>query len=482
MAATGSRVIVLGAGLCGLATGMLLRRDGHDVTILERDLEPVPGSPQEAWERWTRGGVTQFRQPHYLQSRGRIVLEQELPEVLVALEAAGGLRFDPLSLMPPTITDRTSRSGDERFETITARRPVLEQVFGRVADAEPGLDIRRGVAVRELVVSGYNGVPHVAGVRTDSGEELGADLVVDAMGRSSQLPRWLEQAGAARAGHIHEEAEDCGFLYYSRYFRSENGALPEFRAPLITEVGTFSVLTVPSDNGTWSVTVYTSGGDRPLKRLRDPDLWTALVAACPQHVQWLNGDAISDVLPLGGVIDRYRRLTAGGRPVATGVAAVGDAWACTNPSNGRGMTLGLIHAQRLRDVARAHLDDPREFAEAWDRATEAELTPWYRETVEEDRARISEIDALRNGLLLEPPGNSPVVLRHALLAAAAYDPDAFRAFLASRSCLIPLRETFENREFVEHILDLARNSERPPLAGPDRAQLLRLLEGSRMAA
>src|SRR5271167_1202334 len=102
---------------------MLLRRDGHEVTILERDPEPVPRSPLEAWEQWTRAGVTQFRQPHYLQSRGRVVLAEELPDVVVALEAAGGLRFDPLCLMPPRITDRTPRDGDERFKTITARRP-----------------------------------------------------------------------------------------------------------------------------------------------------------------------------------------------------------------------------------------------------------------------------------------------------------------------------------------------------------------------
>ena len=479
VAATGSRIIVLGAGLCGLATGMLLSRDGHEVTLLERDSEPVPSSPQRAWERWARGGVAQFRQPHYLQPRGRIVLEEELPEVVAALEAAGALRFDPLSLMPPTITHRAPRHGDERFETITARRPVFERVLGLAADAEPGLEIRRGVAVRELVVSKSNGIPHVAGVRADSGEVLRADLVVDAMGRRSQLPRWLEEAGA---GPVHEEAEDCGFLYYSRYFRSEDGALPEFRAPLITEVGTFSVLTVPSDNGTWSVTLYTSGGDRPLKRLRDPDLWTALVAACPQHVQWLDGEPISDVLPLGGLIDRYRRFNIGGRPVATGVVAVGDASVCTNPSNGRGMALGLMHAQRLRDVIRAHLDDPRELAAAWDSVTEAELTPWYRETVEEDRARIGEIEALRNGLKPELAGTSSARLRQALCAASVRDPDAFRAFLASRCCLISLRETFENPEFVERILDLASESEPPPPAGPSRAELLRLLDAPRIAA
>jgi glycine/D-amino acid oxidase-like deaminating enzyme len=61
-----ARITVLGAGVCGLATGMLLARDGHDVTVLERDAASVPKSPHEDWESWTRGGVAQFRQPHYL--------------------------------------------------------------------------------------------------------------------------------------------------------------------------------------------------------------------------------------------------------------------------------------------------------------------------------------------------------------------------------------------------------------------------------
>jgi phytoene dehydrogenase-like protein len=29
------RIVVLGGGLCGLAAGMLLARDGHEVTLFE---------------------------------------------------------------------------------------------------------------------------------------------------------------------------------------------------------------------------------------------------------------------------------------------------------------------------------------------------------------------------------------------------------------------------------------------------------------
>ena len=96
-----SRIVVLGAGMCGLATGMMLARDGHAVTVLERDQAPVPDSPEQAWEDWSRDGVAQFRQAHYLQPGGRAVLESTLPDVAAALEAAGAIRFDALCMLPP---------------------------------------------------------------------------------------------------------------------------------------------------------------------------------------------------------------------------------------------------------------------------------------------------------------------------------------------------------------------------------------------
>ncbi|MBV9049037.1 MAG: hypothetical protein JOY58_12245 [Solirubrobacterales bacterium] len=135
-----------------------------------------------------------------------------------------------------------------------------------------------------------------------------------------------------------------------------------------------------------------------------------------------------------------------------------------------------MHVQRLRDVVRAHLDDPHEFAEVWDAVTQAELAPWYRENLEEDRVRIGEIEALRNGLRPQPSNTASSALRQALLAAVPRDPDAFRAFLATRCCLTTLRETFADPEFAEHILELASDSHGPTPAGPDRAQLLRLLD------
>lgn len=464
-------IIVLGGGIGGLATAMLLARDGHDVTVLERDADPPPATLDEAIEDWPRRGVAQFRQAHLLLPRGRAVLDEALPDVRDALLEAGACRFDMLGVMPPTIADRTPRPGDERFVTVTARRPVLEWVFARAAAEEPGVEIRRGTEAEALLARRVDGAPHVSGVRTAVGEELTADLVVDAMGRRSRLPALLADAGATPG---REEAEDSGFIYYTRYFRADDGRLPEYRAAPLTPFDAFSLLVLPADNGTWSVTVYVTAGDRALKAVRDADAWSALVRACPLHAHWIDHEPITELIALGGIVDRYRRFATPEGPVATGVVAVADAWACTNPSLGRGMTFALLHARHLRDFVRYHLEQPRELAEVWDTVTEAELTPWYRSTVREDRARLRDLDARREGHVPPPPPDRESALCAALPAAAVHDPDLFRAMLDTRTCYARPEEVVARPGMANRIRELAAEPVRMP-PGPNRAELLAML-------
>jgi 2-polyprenyl-6-methoxyphenol hydroxylase-like FAD-dependent oxidoreductase len=170
-------IIVLGGGVGGLASALLLARDGHEVTVLERDADPVPATLDEALEAWPRRGVAQFTQAHYLLPRGRAVLDEVLPDIRDALAAAGACWFDVLGLMPAAMTDRAPRPGDERFTTITARRGLIEWVLARAAAEEPGVVVRRGTEAESLLARRVDGIPHVTGVRTTGGDERSSRVI-----------------------------------------------------------------------------------------------------------------------------------------------------------------------------------------------------------------------------------------------------------------------------------------------------------------
>src|SRR5688500_18383827 len=114
-------IIVIGAGLNGLATAMLLAADGQAVTVLERDPADPPDTPEAAWAEWDRRGVNQFRMLHYMQPRWRMLLDEELPGVTDSLEAWGALRFNAAAALPESISGGL-RPGDDRFDTVTGRR------------------------------------------------------------------------------------------------------------------------------------------------------------------------------------------------------------------------------------------------------------------------------------------------------------------------------------------------------------------------
>ena len=346
-------ILIAGGGVCGLGAALLLARDGHEVTVLERDDDPLPELPS-AWHAWQRPGVAQFHQPHNLMPGLRILLEAELPDLQDALKARGAAKFDLANPLPRGWSDKSPRPLDAQLWTYTARRPVFEWIVAHAAESSPRITIRRGVRVAELLTGppAIPGVPHVIGVRTTGHETLHADLVVDASGRASRNPEWLEAIGA-RAPY--EERADSGFAYYTRYFQ---GTVPERHAPTLTPIGTMSILTLVGDNGTWSVTTFSATGDQPLKQLRDESKWASVVRACPLHAHWLDGEPITGVLAMAGIVDRYRRFVVDGTPVATGFVAIADAWACTNPSAGRGLTVGFLHARELREALREAGDDP----------------------------------------------------------------------------------------------------------------------------
>src|SRR5262245_9723545 len=100
-------ILIVGGGICGLGAAMLLARDGHEVPVPDSGPDPVPASPHEPWENWTRKGVAQFRQPHNLMPGLRLLLESDLPDVQEALQRVGAAKFDLVHPLPPLLADQS---------------------------------------------------------------------------------------------------------------------------------------------------------------------------------------------------------------------------------------------------------------------------------------------------------------------------------------------------------------------------------------
>jgi len=85
-------ILIIGGGICGLGTALLLARDDHDLTVLECDVDEIPDSLQDAWESWTREYI------------GTITPVQDIlrrPAVVQAVAAATeGMKHAPPMRMP----------------------------------------------------------------------------------------------------------------------------------------------------------------------------------------------------------------------------------------------------------------------------------------------------------------------------------------------------------------------------------------------
>jgi 2-polyprenyl-6-methoxyphenol hydroxylase-like FAD-dependent oxidoreductase len=466
----GVRVVVIGGSAAGLFTALVLARTGHEVTVVERDdLTPVDDLEAAAAAAY-RVTAPQIVQPHVVLATCRELLRERLPDVYEALLAAGVVEAPLVSQMPPTVTEHSPAPGDERLALLMTRRVTVDWVLGRIAAAEPAIEVRYGEQVTGLLVEPGD-APRVGGIRTERGA-LTADLVVDTTGRRSPVDRWLAAIGARPTSMTRAE---CGVAYFSRHYRLCADELP---GPAVTRVvaalDEFTVGIWGGDNRTMQLALAPLAIDRRFRSARRPDVFTAVMRTIPYYAAWIDAlEPITDVYVMGGLHNTLRRLVVDGRPVVTGLHAVGDSVCTTNPTFGRGLSSTLRNAADLADVLTAHPGDPHAQALAMDRAVTDHIAPWFADQATTDAARLA---MLRHTVLgaAAPAPPVPAVDRIGfgeLRAAAQVDPVAFRAFWRIMGMVGTPSDVYSDAAVVARVRDVLAHGVPAPMPQPSHAEL-----------
>ncbi|MFK0266073.1 FAD-dependent oxidoreductase [Streptomyces angustmyceticus] len=348
------RAVVLGGSIAGLYAARVLSDHADEVVVIEAD---DPG------EDGTGRGAPQRQQLHALLSMGHTHLERWFPGITAEL-VAGGARAG-VGREVQFYVDGTLKAPVPDLRMLGATRPFIETRVRRRVAALPRVRIVRGRA-HDLLFGAdrVRGVRHTtadeASGRPGPGEELDADLVVDAMGRSSRLGTWLLRAGWDQAP-LHRMRIDLG--YATAVFRrgdelpgtvvahASPGPASGYQ-PTLSEPG--AMVAVEGDR--WMVVLAGYTDHRPG---RDPADFLARMRRCvpPLH-------EVADRCAMLGEVRTYhfpesrRRDFTRLRRFPGGLVAVGDAVASVNPIYGQGLTLAALQATclsaYLRTGARPH--------------------------------------------------------------------------------------------------------------------------------
>jgi 2-polyprenyl-6-methoxyphenol hydroxylase-like FAD-dependent oxidoreductase len=416
------RAIVLGASMAGLLAAHVLADSYGQVIVIERDQLPETSMH--------RRGVPHGRHLHALAARGQQALEELFPGLTAELVAHGAMAGSLLANARMCLSGHRLRQTDTGLVLLCASRPFLEaHVLARVR-AHPNVTWLDRCDVVGLATSPDS--RRVTGARVlrradSSAEEvLLADLVVDASGRGSRTPAWLESLG-----YPSPELEQVriGLAYATRIYRLSPGALGgdlailDAATPQLPRTG--ALLALEGDR--WMVTLAGILGDRPptdpdgfvdfARSLRFPDIYETIRDAEPLD------DPVGFHFP-ASARHRYERLAR----FPAGFLVVGDAVCSFNPIYGQGMSVAALEALMMR----GHLE----------RGIEPQPNRWFR-----DLARVIDVawDMSAGGDLVFPGVPGRRTLKSRLLgaylarlhAAAAHDAELAAAFIRVAGLVAP---------------------------------------------
>jgi 2-polyprenyl-6-methoxyphenol hydroxylase-like FAD-dependent oxidoreductase len=364
--------VVIGGSMAGLLAARVLADHFEQVTIVERDQFPSNGPAH-------RRGVPQSPHLHILLMRGQAICEQLFPGLRDELIAAGAPQVDSaqdLLWRNPFGWTVRYRSG---MTKLAFTRDLLDWHVRQRLLRHRNVRIRESTDTVGLLHSDQ--ARAVSGIRLrDSAVE--ADLVVDATGRGSRLPQWLQEMDC---GSVEERTVDAHPGYASRLYQPSPGFAADWRAvymqaapPHQPRIGVI----FPVEGGRWLVTLAGSRGHQPpsdeagflafARSLPSPLIFDAIRTAEP----------LSDILTTRAGANRLRRYDRCAR-WPEGLIAVGDAVCAFNPVYGQGMTVAALEAQSLQHL----LSQPGHFRARRFQRQVADIValPWAMATAEDSR-------------------------------------------------------------------------------------------------
>ncbi len=490
-------IAIVGSGICGMCSAMALARQGHTVSVYDRDPAPPGGDADAAFFNWQRRGAAQFRHPHAFLGLLCNIIEENYPDLLEAFYAAGARRVDFAEMLSAELKAAyVAEPGDAKLWVLMCRRATMETVFRRYVESMANVSIHNGVRVTGMCTQvDSKGTLDVTGITIEQAgrtSERTADIVVDASGRLSKFPGWF----AALDRTVHEEKDDAEIVYYTRHYRLQPGCEepPRGERPGAGDLGYLKFGVFPGDNGNFAIILCLPVAERLLQRaVRAGETFDQICLSIPGLEPWLVDNRSSPTTEPFGIADIqsvWRHYVTAGEPLARNFFAVGDAALRTNPLYGRGCSTGILHAHILADVI-AESRDPVSRAHRFDERTEKELRPIFSASLREDRNGIARSAAVLEGRTLDKPDDLKKWFRLAFgdaLGAASREQlhvlrGAMKSFHLLENPGAFLKDPKIRRTVLRYMLKgRRRNSAKRLQPGPGRAEMHDLLGLSADAA